>query len=29
MARDLSLEVAMDKLEAAVRHLGLPPRWVN
>ena len=29
MARDLSLEVAMDKLEAAVRQLGLPPRWVN
>lgn len=29
MARDVSLEVAMDKLEAAVRHLGLPPRWVN
>ena len=29
MARDVSLEVAMDKLEAAVRKLGLPPRWVN
>lgn len=29
VARDVSLEVAMDKLEAAVRQLGLPPRWVN
>jgi hypothetical protein len=29
VARDMSLEVAMDKLEAAVRLLGLPPRWVN
>ena len=29
MARDMSLEVAMNKLEAAVRLLGLPPRWVN
>ena len=29
VARDMSLEVAMDKLEAAVRQLGLPPRWVN
>lgn len=29
IARDPSLELAMDKLEAAVRELGLPPRWVN
>jgi len=29
VARDVSLEAAMDKLEAAVRQLGLPPRWVN
>ncbi len=29
VARDMSLEIAMDKLEAAVRQLGLSPRWVN
>jgi hypothetical protein len=29
VARDVSLEAAMDQLEMAIRELGLPPRWVN
>jgi hypothetical protein len=29
VARDASIEAAMDKLEAAVRQLDLLPRWVN
>lgn len=29
VARDVSLEAAMDQLEVAIRGLGLPPRWVN